>query len=242
MQDSWRIEKDERLILIEVKSAIEKNLAPMRSLIKQMNSNSKKTGSRHELTETAEHKGTQVTKIRQEEGHKGTSDQTEALPPDKKIQSIQEILEQSGIENESAKDIARNIVVSGTKYEFVAQHLNNTSEFFTVRPNGGTLLIGLNVDHPAYDHLISLLDDAPPDEGIDNLRKLGLLKIFLPEIEMGYGIKQNQHHIFTVYQHNLLSLKNCTEVISLFLSLNKPSFFFLLNSSLIKLLSINQPI
>jgi len=170
MQDAWRMDKDERLILVEVKAAIEKNLSTMRSLIKQMTANSKKGASRYNVGESPELKGTQLTKIRQGEGHKGTSDQSEALPPEQRIDSIQATLAQAGIENESAKDIARNIVVSGTKYEFIAQHLNNTSEFFTVRPNGGTLLIGLNVDHPAYDHLISLMEETPPDEGVNDLR------------------------------------------------------------------------
>ena len=44
-------------------------------------------------------------------------------------------------------------------------------------------------------------------EGIELLRELGILKHIIPELEEGYGVKQNKHHIYDCYQHNLLSLK-----------------------------------
>lgn len=48
-----------------------------------------------------------------------------------------------------------------------------------------------------------------PSEGIDMMRKLGLLSYVVPELEQGVGIKQNRHHIYTIYKHCLLSLKHC---------------------------------
>jgi len=39
------------------------------------------------------------------------------------------------------------------------------------------------------------------------LRELGLLKYILPELEEGFGVGQNKHHIYGCYEHNLLSLK-----------------------------------
>ena len=59
------------------------------------------------------------------------------------------------------------------------------------------------------DELIKIILSENPAEGVDNLRKTGLLNSFLPELSVGFDVKQNRHHIFTVYQHNLLSLKNC---------------------------------
>ena len=44
-------------------------------------------------------------------------------------------------------------------------------------------------------------------DGIEFLRKSGLLKYVIPELEKGFGVSQNRHHIYTVYEHNLLSLK-----------------------------------
>jgi len=48
-------------------------------------------------------------------------------------------------------------------------------------------------------------------DGIELLRKAGLLKYIMPELEKGVGVTQNRHHIYTVYEHNLLSLKFAVE-------------------------------
>ena len=43
--------------------------------------------------------------------------------------------------------------------------------------------------------------------GIETLRELGLLQFIIPELVEGYGVGQNKHHIYTVWEHNLLSLE-----------------------------------
>jgi poly(A) polymerase/tRNA nucleotidyltransferase (CCA-adding enzyme) len=53
-----------------------------------------------------------------------------------------------------------------------------------------------------------ILSDAPA-EGIDMLHKTGLLDYIIPELEKGVGVKQNRHHIYTIYRHSILSLKYC---------------------------------
>jgi tRNA nucleotidyltransferase (CCA-adding enzyme) len=45
-----------------------------------------------------------------------------------------------------------------------------------------------------------------PSKGLDRMHELGILKIFLPEIEEGWGVGQNKHHIYTVWEHNLRAL------------------------------------
>ena len=45
-----------------------------------------------------------------------------------------------------------------------------------------------------------------PSQGLEALREYGILKIFLPEIEEGYGVGQNKHHIYTVWEHNVRSV------------------------------------
>lgn len=54
---------------------------------------------------------------------------------------------------------------------------------------------------------IILSDNA--SEGINMLHETELLEYIIPELEKGVGIKQNRHHIYTIYQHSLLSLKHC---------------------------------
>ena len=42
--------------------------------------------------------------------------------------------------------------------------------------------------------------------GIEKMQELGILKYVVPELVDGVGVSQNQHHIFTVFEHNLRSL------------------------------------
>ena len=59
------------------------------------------------------------------------------------------------------------------------------------------------------DELQKIILSDKPSEGIDALHETGLLEHIIPELERGYGVKQNRHHIYTIYKHNLLSLKFC---------------------------------
>ena len=57
--------------------------------------------------------------------------------------------------------------------------------------------------------LIKMLSSDYPYEGIKLLYDTKLLQYILPEILDGVGVKQDRHHIYTVFEHNLLSLKYC---------------------------------
>ena len=56
------------------------------------------------------------------------------------------------------------------------------------------------------DELFKIIMGGRPAEGIELLRKLSLLKYIIPELEEGYGVTQNKHHIYECYDHNLRSL------------------------------------
>jgi poly(A) polymerase/tRNA nucleotidyltransferase (CCA-adding enzyme) len=57
------------------------------------------------------------------------------------------------------------------------------------------------------DEFFKIVMSERADEGIELLRKTLLLKYIIPELEEGYGVSQNKHHIYGCYQHSLLSLK-----------------------------------
>jgi len=57
------------------------------------------------------------------------------------------------------------------------------------------------------DELIKIIMSDKAADGIELLKNSGLLKYIMPELEKGIGVSQNRHHIYTVYEHNLLSLK-----------------------------------
>ncbi len=57
------------------------------------------------------------------------------------------------------------------------------------------------------DELIRMTMSVHPDQAIELLRETKLLKYIIPELEKGVGVGQNRHHIYTIYQHSVLSLK-----------------------------------
>lgn len=59
------------------------------------------------------------------------------------------------------------------------------------------------------DELSKIIISNSPAEGVDMLQKAHLLKYVLPELEEGLRVGQNLHHIYEVYQHNILALKYC---------------------------------
>ncbi|MFA5080253.1 MAG: HDIG domain-containing metalloprotein [Candidatus Paceibacterota bacterium] len=61
------------------------------------------------------------------------------------------------------------------------------------------------------DELIKTINSDKAASGIESLRKNGLLKYVIPELEQGYEIAQNKHHIFDCYQHNLEALTYSTK-------------------------------
>jgi poly(A) polymerase/tRNA nucleotidyltransferase (CCA-adding enzyme) len=56
------------------------------------------------------------------------------------------------------------------------------------------------------DEFVKIIMSDNASRGVEDLRKLGLLKYIMPELEEGYKIGQNKHHIYDCYQHSVLSL------------------------------------
>jgi poly(A) polymerase/tRNA nucleotidyltransferase (CCA-adding enzyme) len=56
------------------------------------------------------------------------------------------------------------------------------------------------------EELLKIIMAENAAKGIELLRKLGLLKYIIPELEEGYKISQNKHHIYECYEHYLRSL------------------------------------
>ena len=80
------------------------------------------------------------------------------------------------------------------------------------------------------DEFIKIIMSEDATEGIELLRETGLLKYIVPELEEGHGVGQNKHHIYTVWEHNLLALQYAVKnkwslevrVASLFHDIGKP--------------------
>lgn len=59
------------------------------------------------------------------------------------------------------------------------------------------------------DEITKIIAGPNPYYGFKKLHETKLLQYILPELTAGYGIEQNHHHVYTIFEHNLLSLKHC---------------------------------
>lgn len=57
------------------------------------------------------------------------------------------------------------------------------------------------------DEFLKMMATDRADEGIELLRELGLLGHIIPELEEGYNVGQNKHHVYDIYKHSLYSLR-----------------------------------
>lgn len=55
------------------------------------------------------------------------------------------------------------------------------------------------------DELMKMMAADKPSIGLEYMRKTGLLKIILPELDSCYGISQNKYHIYDIYHHSIYS-------------------------------------
>ncbi|MCY4539602.1 MAG: ATP-binding protein [Chloroflexi bacterium] len=161
-KEELAIEEDPRLPLFEIVLHLRKNISTIRRLLRAQGSTSKH--KRHEdETSSSEVKGTQVTRKRIEEGHRGESDkQEEQQPPEKRQQEIASELVEHGATQNQAEQLAAQTVGSGLKYTFAKSSVS-TPAFFNVQSRGGIVIISLNVDHPAYTHLVEVLQQNSDD-------------------------------------------------------------------------------
>jgi tRNA nucleotidyltransferase (CCA-adding enzyme) len=61
------------------------------------------------------------------------------------------------------------------------------------------------------DELVKIIDSPRAFEGLQLLEDTGLLQYILPELREGIGVEQNLHHIYTVWEHNLRTMKYAAE-------------------------------
>ncbi len=57
------------------------------------------------------------------------------------------------------------------------------------------------------DELKRIVMSERPAQGIELLREFGLLKYIIPELEEGYDVSQNKHHLYPCWEHYLKSLE-----------------------------------
>ena len=167
-KDEWNADEDPRLPLLEIAQHIRTHISTIRLLLTAQTATPKR--NRHSEP-GAEEKGTQVTRERMTEGHRGESDtQEEQQSPEERQQEITDALVEQGATQNQAEQLAAQTVDRGLKYTFTKSSLSSPA-FFDVKPRGGSVIISLNVDHPAYTHLVEVLQQDLEDLNKDKLKE-----------------------------------------------------------------------
>ena len=79
----------------------------------------------------------------------------------------------------------------------------------SIRNNTGWLA-GISKER-IRDEFVKIINSDNAYNGILLLEELGLLLHIVPELREGINVGQNLHHIYTVWEHNLLALKYCVD-------------------------------
>ncbi|MCT7973510.1 ATP-binding protein [Laspinema olomoucense] len=162
-KEELKNEGDPRLPLIEVAERIQKTVKNLRNAIKQQTIGTRTQNKRHQEN-SAVQVATARTKKRQEEGHQGQSDQDECLPIGEREQLLEQTFTEEGLTEKQAHELAASLVNDGLKYNIQEGKLD-TPAFFSVRPQGGVIVVTLNTNHPAYKNLVEVLEQDV--EGVD---------------------------------------------------------------------------
>lgn len=157
--------------LLEIAHIVRSNIKQMRDLIDVQLKNQRSREARHDDRGLdAEKEATQKTRERQAEGNRGESDADESKPKVERQKDIAEVLQQQGLEQSDAEEIAANAVNDSLKYVFAEASLDSPA-FFSVQPRGGTLIVTLNTKHAAYSRLVDVLERDRSNQSSANLEE-----------------------------------------------------------------------
>ncbi|MBN1453278.1 MAG: ATP-binding protein [Anaerolineales bacterium] len=166
--EELHVDEDPRLPLLEIASHVQKNINSIRRSIKTQTAGTKR--SRYDDGKNdPEAIATQATDKRKEDGLKGESDTQEELPAEQRQSDIEDTLVEEGLTKQAASQIAAVTVGRSLKYTFAEANIN-TPAFFDVKARGGSLIVSLNTNHPAYSRLVEVLEREFDESDIDELR------------------------------------------------------------------------
>ncbi len=174
-KDEMRQVEDPRLPLSELVNYIRTNISTIRRLLRTQGAITK--NKRHSESAQSEEKGTEVVRDRIKEGYLGQSDEQEKQQSaEEREKEIASELVEHGTTQEQAQHLAAQTVSRGLKYTLTKSSLSSPA-FFDVRSRGGAMIVSLNVDHPAYQHSLEILqqdlgdlDESKLKESIANAR------------------------------------------------------------------------
>lgn len=167
--DELHEDGDPQAVMMDLIRNINNRLKQIRRMIEVQKKGTVSTGGRHGRN-SPEHRATQATDERKEEGRTGRSDADEGRPTEERKQELKQDLIETGFSEEQAEELAASTIASGVKYAFRKADIEGRA-FFTVRPVAGEIVVKININHPAYKNLVGVLDEEPDkNESSEQLR------------------------------------------------------------------------
>lgn len=165
--------EDPQLPLIEIASEIQRRLNTMRGHLRLQTEGKRQRYDVPDAT-SPQNIATYATNVRRGEGHEGISDKQEKqMPPEERKSEISQTLQEVGIPEKRAEALAAFTVDNRMKYIFEKTALSSPS-FFDVQVTGGSVTVLLNVNHPAYENLMEVLEESVDcNNGEDLQTRLG---------------------------------------------------------------------
>lgn len=164
-------DEDPNVLLIRISLKIKNNLSSIRKLLKNQTKGTRKDNSnkRHDPYKV-EQSATVVTRERQNKGKFGDSDQKENLPLVEKKEEIKKTLVNDGFTETQAVELADLTIDNNFKYTWTKAHLDDNDAFFSVKSKGGSIIVTLNMNHPAYNNLVEILEKDVEEADMETLR------------------------------------------------------------------------
>ena len=171
MREEWRITGDPRLQLMEVAHFIDQQRKLMRKKLEQARAGVRSKGAkRHAGKREVEDLASEKIKERQDHYKAEIADDT---PTKEELKSsiVNELITAGGMTPEAAIEVADSVVSLNRKIVFVRTD-DDSNAFFSPKPIPGMHEVRLNVNHPAYDQLIQVLDPTvEDDDSSEEIRK-----------------------------------------------------------------------
>lgn len=151
--------------LLEIGHQIKKTASVLRAILRAQGASEESASRRrhNKISDSVEARATEVTQRRKDEGFRGESDRDEALSPDERKGILEQSLIDEGIPREIALGLAAETVNNGLKYVFTEASLD-ADAFFSVKQRGGSIVLTLNTNHPAYPSLVEVLESAQVED------------------------------------------------------------------------------
>ncbi len=151
--------EDSNLLLVKIVQKIENNLSLIRKLLNNQTKGTRKDNSnkRHDPYKVEETVRDRIAE-RKNQGKFGESDKRESLSIPEKKKEIQETLTNDGLSIEQASEIVDLIIENKFKCVWAKAHLDDSDAFFSVKSKGGSIVVTLNMNNPAYTNLVEVLE------------------------------------------------------------------------------------